>query len=78
MTTDFLSQAGVCFGWTEPSVAGVNGIKIHCFLSKASNRKMSSTEGVLQVIDILQASAVTGYTRGSYSIRSRGVAEASN
>ena len=30
------------------------------------------------VIDILQASVVTGYTRGSYSIRSKGAAEASN
>ena len=30
------------------------------------------------VIDILQASAVTGYTWGSYSIRSRGAAEVSN
>ena len=30
----------------------------------------------VQVIDILQASAVTGYTRDSYSIRSRGAAVA--
>ena len=49
MTTDFLSQAGVRFRWTEPSVAGVNGIKIHCILSKVLNRKMSSTEGVPQL-----------------------------
>ena len=32
----------------------------------------------VHVIDILQARAVKGYTRGSYSIRSRGADEASN
>ena len=32
----------------------------------------------IQVIDILKASVVTGYTQGSYSIRSRGAAKASN
>ena len=33
---------------------------------------------VLYVIDKPQASAVTGYRRGGYSIRGRGAAEASN
>ena len=42
--------------------------------------KVSALNSVVHiyVIDILQASLVTGYTRDSYSIRIRGVAEASN
>ena len=65
-------------GGTVGDHVNVNACAAAITTRSYTSKMYTHTTPVFYVIDILQASAVTGYTRGTYSIRSRGAAEASN